>query len=45
MEQHLNKLTAMAEELDAIGATIFFHVKVMVLLTSLPKVVTTFVMT
>jgi hypothetical protein len=35
MEQHLNKLGAMAEELDAIGATIPFEVKVMVLLMSL----------
>ncbi len=35
MEQHLNKLGAMVEELDAIGATIPPKVKVMILLMSL----------
>jgi hypothetical protein len=34
-EEHLNKLGAMAKELDAIGAPIFHEVKVMVLLMSL----------
>ncbi len=37
MEQHLNKLGAMAEELDAIGTTIPPKVKIMVLLMSLPE--------
>jgi hypothetical protein len=37
MEQHLNKLGAMAEELDAIGATVPTEVKVMVLLMRLPE--------
>jgi hypothetical protein len=37
MEQHLNKLGAMVEELDGIGATILDEIKVMVLFMSLPK--------
>lgn len=37
MEQHVNKLGAMVEELDAIGVTILDEIKVMVLLMSLPK--------
>ncbi len=37
MEQQLNKLGAMAEELDAIGTTIPFKVKIMFFLMSLPK--------
>jgi hypothetical protein len=37
MEPHINKLGAMAKELDAIGATIPPEVKVMVLLMNLPE--------
>jgi len=37
MEQHLNKLGAMAKELDATRATIPPKVKIVVLLMSLPK--------
>jgi hypothetical protein len=37
MEQHVNKLGAMVEELDAIITTILPKIKVMVLLMSLPK--------
>jgi hypothetical protein len=37
MEQHVNKLGAMVEELDGIGATILDEIKVMVVVMSLPK--------
>jgi hypothetical protein len=37
MEQHLNKLGAMADELDAIEVAIPKEIKVMVLFMSLPK--------
>jgi hypothetical protein len=37
MEQHLNKLGAMAKRLDATGTTIPLKVKIMVLLMSLPE--------
>jgi hypothetical protein len=37
MEQHLNKLGAMAKELDATRATIPPKVKIVVLLMSLPE--------
>jgi hypothetical protein len=37
MEPHLNKLGAMAKELDAIGATILPEVKVMVFLMNIPE--------
>jgi hypothetical protein len=35
MEQHLNKLGAMAKKLDAIGTPILAEVKIMVMLMSL----------
>jgi hypothetical protein len=37
MEQHLNKLGAMAKKLDAIGTPVLAEVKVMVMLMSLPE--------
>jgi hypothetical protein len=37
MEQHVNKLGAMAKELDAIGTTILDEVNVMVFLMNLPQ--------
>jgi len=38
MEQHLNKMGAMVEEIDAIGTIVLVKVKVTMLLMSLPKI-------